>query len=152
MSIAHRYAFQWQPDDLAAASRVLSTLMAEGIDFRHPSGMGGTTTLLILSSRGDLPAEPGDWLVSAEGGHWQVTTSPFTTSLVPSLDLPDYLNAAAHHGILPPTEAASHEPTHLWPAPWPSSRRTGSHWPPTPPPATASPKASTSAPRPSATT
>ncbi|MGY1584566.1 hypothetical protein [Streptomyces sp. MN13] len=88
---------------------VLSTLMAEGINFRHPSGMGGTTTLLILSSRGDLPAEPGDRLVSAEGSHWQVMTSPFTTSLVPSLDLPDYLNAAAHHGILPPTEATSHE-------------------------------------------
>lgn len=78
--------------------------MAEGIDFRHPSGMGGTT-LLILSSRGDLPAEPGDWLVSAEGSHWQVMTSPFTTSLVPSLDLPDYLNAAAHPSLRRPAQA-----------------------------------------------
>ncbi|MFF1678340.1 hypothetical protein ACFVYG_20160 [Streptomyces sp. NPDC058256] len=101
MTDRYRHALQWKPGDLGAAGLLLGTLMAEGIDFRHPSGMGATTTLLLHTGRGDLLAEPGNWLVSADRGNWQVLdTCPFTTPLV-TLSLPDYLTTpAVHHGAI----------------------------------------------------
>ncbi|MFD7861556.1 hypothetical protein [Streptomyces sp. NPDC059783] len=68
-----RPIFQWQPADLAAIGRIISTLMRDGVDFHHPSGMGATTTLLIRTPQGDLLAEPGHWLVRTDSSTWQVT-------------------------------------------------------------------------------
>jgi hypothetical protein len=76
-AIRYRSVVQWLPGDMATAGRAIGTLMAENVDFSHPSGMGETTTLLMHTSQGDLLANPGDWLVRPEGGHWQVmSTSP----------------------------------------------------------------------------
>lgn len=70
-----RRAFVWQPGDLAAAGPVIGYLLAKGADFDHPSGTGATTTLRLHTPDGDLLAQPGDWLVHADGDHWQVVSA-----------------------------------------------------------------------------
>lgn len=65
---------QWQPDDLAGTGRVVGTLIADKVDFHHPSGMGATTTLLIRTPHSNLLAEPGDWLVRIQTSTWHVTS------------------------------------------------------------------------------
>ncbi|MGW3928723.1 hypothetical protein ACWECC_11535 [Streptomyces microflavus] len=69
----YRRVLQWLPGDIATAGKTLGALLAEDVDFRHPSGTGATTTLLMHTPEGDeLLAEPGEWLVLPDGGHWQV--------------------------------------------------------------------------------
>lgn len=63
-------ALQWNPASPEATGRMVGTLLAEGVDFRHPSGYGETTTLQIGPT--DAPiAEPGDWIV-AEDDDWGI--------------------------------------------------------------------------------
>ncbi|MER5372565.1 hypothetical protein [Streptomyces sp. NPDC002553] len=68
----YRHVVQWKPSDLARARMLIGTLVAEGIEFRHPSGTGDTTTLLLRTPQGDLLADPGDWLVRPDDGDWRV--------------------------------------------------------------------------------
>jgi DNA segregation ATPase FtsK/SpoIIIE-like protein len=65
-------AWQWIPGDLAAAGTVVDTLMGAGVDFRHPSGMGPTTTLLIETAEGPETAQPGDWLIRDPEDSWRI--------------------------------------------------------------------------------
>ncbi|WP_405968957.1 hypothetical protein OG613_49005 (plasmid) [Streptomyces sp. NBC_00015] len=70
-----RRAFPWQPGDLVAAGKLIGFLMAQGAVFDHPSGTGATTTLRLRIPDGSLLARPGEWLVHAEGDHWQVVSA-----------------------------------------------------------------------------
>ncbi|MEE4546478.1 hypothetical protein V2S66_31500 [Streptomyces sp. V4-01] len=63
-------ALQWNPADLEATGRIVGTLMAHSVHFRHPSGLGETTTLQIGDTDGPI-AQPGDWIV-ADGGRWGI--------------------------------------------------------------------------------
>ncbi|MFI1701428.1 hypothetical protein ACH419_36485 [Streptomyces bobili] len=70
-----RRAFPWQPGDLAAAGQLIGYLMAQGADFDHPTGTGGTTTLRLRIPDGVLLARPGEWLVHSDSGDWQVVSA-----------------------------------------------------------------------------
>ncbi|MFF7953657.1 hypothetical protein [Streptomyces griseorubiginosus] len=70
-----RRAFVWQPGDLEAAGELIGFLRTKGADFDHPSGTGDTTTLRLRLPGGDLLVRPGEWLVHADGGHWQVVSA-----------------------------------------------------------------------------
>ncbi|MFF9158353.1 hypothetical protein ACF1AB_39705 [Streptomyces sp. NPDC014846] len=74
-SATTRRAFCWQPGNLAAAGALVGYLMANGTAFDHPSGTGATTLLRLRLPGGDLLAQPGQWLVHADGDHWQVVTA-----------------------------------------------------------------------------
>ncbi len=63
-------AWQWLPGDLAAAGIVVGQLLAAGIDFRHPDGMGKTTTLAIATPEGEMTAQPGDWIIKGVKGEF----------------------------------------------------------------------------------
>lgn len=65
-------ALQWNPDSMIDAGRIVGTLLGEGVNFRHPDGMGATTTLLIDTPEGEQTALPGDWIVRVAGGDWAV--------------------------------------------------------------------------------
>ncbi|MFD8900539.1 RAD23 family protein [Streptomyces ardesiacus] len=70
-----RRAFPWQPGDPTATGQLLGYLAANGADFDHPSGHGATTTLRLNTPSGPLLVQPGDWLVHADGAHWQTVTA-----------------------------------------------------------------------------
>lgn len=60
-------ALQWQPGDLGAAGTMVGWLMHDGVDFRHPSGAGETTTLMIRQdSSGPVLVHPGWWVIRQE--------------------------------------------------------------------------------------
>jgi hypothetical protein len=65
-------ALRWNPGSLVDAARVVGPLLREGVNFRHPSGDGATTTLLIDTPEGEQVAQPGDWIVRPAGGDWAV--------------------------------------------------------------------------------
>lgn len=65
-------ALQWNPGSLVDVARVVGPLLGEGVDFRHPSGEGATTTLLIDTPEGEQLAQPGDWIIRVDGGDWAV--------------------------------------------------------------------------------
>jgi hypothetical protein len=56
-------AMRWVPGDLVMAGELIGWLIAHGGDFRHPSGMGETTTLAIRTLEGEMLAQPGDWII-----------------------------------------------------------------------------------------
>jgi len=56
-------AMRWEPSDLLKAGLLVGWLMACGVDFYHPSGIGDTTTLAIKTPDGEVIADPGDWIV-----------------------------------------------------------------------------------------
>ena len=61
---------RWEPDDLEAAGTLVGWLMASGVEFNHPSGAGGTTTLAIHTLEGDMLANPGDWIIRGVQGEF----------------------------------------------------------------------------------
>lgn len=61
-------AMQWLPGDLASAGMMVGWLMANGVEFNHPSGEGETTTLRITGP-GRHTAQSGDWIVRRDDGH-----------------------------------------------------------------------------------
>ncbi len=58
-------AVRWTPDVLIDAGTCIGWLMSAGVEFHHPDGAGGTTTLAIrgVNGRPDVTAQPGDWIV-----------------------------------------------------------------------------------------
>lgn len=56
-------AMRWEPGDLLKAGELVGWLMACGVDFYHPSGIGDTTTLAIKTPGGEITAFPRDWIV-----------------------------------------------------------------------------------------
>jgi hypothetical protein len=65
---------QWNPGDLAHAGMMVGWLMSLGLDFRHPSGSGETTTLQVGAAR---PIEPGEWVVQDYDGVRVMTDQQF---------------------------------------------------------------------------
>jgi hypothetical protein len=63
-------AWRWNPGDLEAAGEVVGTLLADGVDFRHPTGMGATTTLALPTLEGEMVAQPGDWIIRGVQGEY----------------------------------------------------------------------------------
>ncbi|MFD5814377.1 hypothetical protein [Streptomyces sp. NPDC127038] len=65
-------ALQWNPGSMIDAGAIVGTLLGNGVRFRHPSGMGETTTLLLDTPEGEQLAQPGDWIVRPASGDWAV--------------------------------------------------------------------------------
>ncbi len=63
-------AVQWRPDQFPEVGVVIGWLMANGVDFHHPSGRGGTTTLAIRTLEGEMLAQPGDWIIRGVQGEF----------------------------------------------------------------------------------
>ncbi len=58
---------RWMPDDPNLVGRMVGWLTAVGAEFRHPSGVGATTTLAVPGKGRATPvAEPGDWVVQVD--------------------------------------------------------------------------------------
>ena len=65
-------AHRWRPGNVAEAGMVIGWLMAQGVDFYHPSGIGATTRLAIRRTPEDtVIAEPGDWILHDTRG-WYI--------------------------------------------------------------------------------
>lgn len=65
-------AVQWLPDNPAAVGVCVGWLMSLGVNFHHPDGAGGTTTLAIRCANGEeITAEPGNW-IAYDGGRWAI--------------------------------------------------------------------------------
>lgn len=56
-------AVKWDPADMEQAGAMIGWLMARGAEWNHPSGMGETTTLAIMTPEGEMTALRGDWVV-----------------------------------------------------------------------------------------
>ena len=78
-------AHQWQPGDLNMVGPLVGVLVANGVDFNHPSGSGGTTTLAIQTLEGAMVAQPGDWIVIGHepGEAWPVRADIFAATYEP---------------------------------------------------------------------
>jgi len=63
-------AIQWLPGDLGAAGACVGWLMAAGVDFHHPSGLGDSITLAIRTLEGEMVAQPGDWILRGVMGEF----------------------------------------------------------------------------------
>jgi hypothetical protein len=63
-------AIQWRPDQYPDVGVTIGWLMANGVDFHHPSGTGDTTTLAIRTLEGEMVAQPGDWIIRGVKGEF----------------------------------------------------------------------------------
>ncbi len=65
-------AMRWVPGDLLQAGVMVGWLMSNGVTFRHPSGQGDTTTLLVDEE--SEPLQPGGWVVRHTDGRFETLT------------------------------------------------------------------------------
>jgi hypothetical protein len=64
-------AWQWLPDNLEAAGRVVGWLLAAGADINHfGTGEGGAVPLNIVTLEGIMRAEAGDWIIRGVKGEF----------------------------------------------------------------------------------
>lgn len=63
-------AMRWEPGNLALAGGMAGWLVGAGVDFRHPTGYGATTTLAIVTLEGEMLAQPGDWIIRGVAGEF----------------------------------------------------------------------------------
>ncbi len=65
-------AMQWQPGDPAAVGAMMGWLMAHDVHYRHPSGTGADTTIMLA---GDFrPTQPGGWVMRLPNGQFYTRT------------------------------------------------------------------------------
>jgi hypothetical protein len=80
-------ALRWEPGDLEKAGEMIGWLMAAGVDFNHPDGMGDTTTLAVRTPNGDKKvARPGDWIVRGLAGFHPWPAETFDDNYEPPAD------------------------------------------------------------------